>query len=429
MAAKSEEQELITRVSGAAPAARMMRRYWMPALWTDELPVPDGTPVRVRMFGENLVAFRDTSGAVGLLAEGCPHRLASLALGRNEEGGLRCIYHGWKFDLNGACVDMPTEPGEHGFRDRMRATSYPVREAGGIVWAYLGGAGEEPAFPNYDWTAVPRSHVAHLKFVENANYLQAVEGAIDSAHTRFLHRGTLDPHEEATRNAFSLDLAPRLEAVDTTYGFRYVAIRKPNVDADKIKYAKSTRFVMPTTAITSKPMESDHPSLTQIFVPIDDDHTMHYSIWHATNGKPLDELGLRRYYKLEPGVDLDARFRPRSSEDNWWNQDRAIMQNGDWSGISGLMTQDAACQESMGPIADRSQEHLGTSDVAIIRMRRRMLENVRGFVAGQAPIGLDAPIAYECLHSVPQLGIPVGEPWQNVDSYPGEFAAEPARAR
>jgi phenylpropionate dioxygenase-like ring-hydroxylating dioxygenase large terminal subunit len=123
MAAKSDEQELITQVSGAAPAARMMRRYWMPALWSEELPVPDGTPVRVRMFGENLVAFRDTSGAVGLVAEGCPHRLASLALGRNEEGGLRCIYHGWKFDVKGVCVDMPTEPGEHGFKNRMRVAS------------------------------------------------------------------------------------------------------------------------------------------------------------------------------------------------------------------------------------------------------------------------------------------------------------------
>ena len=429
MAAKSEEQELITRVTGNAPAAQMMRRYWMPALWSEEIAEPDGTPVRVRMFGENLVAFRDTSGTAGLLAEGCPHRLASLALGRNEEGGIRCIYHGWKFGADGACLDMPTEPGEHGFRSRMRATSYPVREAGGIVWAYLGPAGGEAAFPRYDWTSVPRSHVAHLKFVEDANYLQAVEGSIDSAHTRFLHRGTLDPHEEATRNALSLDLAPRLEAVDTTYGFRYVAIRKPNVDADKFKYAKSTRFVMPTTAITSKPMEADHPALTQIFVPIDDEHTMHYTIWHATNGRPLDEPALRRYYKLEPAVDLDARFRPKSNLDNWWHQDRAIMSNGDWSGIAGLMTQDAACQESMGPIVDRSQEHLGTSDVAIIRMRRRMLENVRRFMEGRTPIGLEGPIAYERLHSVPQLRIPIDEPWQNVDSYDGEFAAEPARVR
>ncbi len=428
MSKRSEEQELITRVSSTAPAAQMMRRYWLPALWSDELAERDGTPVRVRMFAENLVAFRDTNGTIGLVAEGCPHRLASLALGRNEEGGIRCIYHGWKFDVHGACLDMPTEPGEHRFRDRMRVTSYLVREAGGIVWAYLGPGGAEPAFPNYDWTAVPRSHVAHLKFVENANYLQAVEGAIDSAHTRFLHRGTLDPHEEATRNALSLDLAPRLEALDTTYGFRYVAIRKPNVDADKIKYAKSTRFVMPTTAITSKPMEADHPSLTQIFVPMDDEHTMHYTIWHATNGKPLDESAVRRYYKLEPGVDLDARFRPFSREDNSWNQDRAIMRNGDWSGIPGLMTQDAACQESMGPIADREQEHLGTSDVAIIRMRRRMLENVRGFLDGAPPIGLGTSIAYECLHSVPQLAISIDEPWQNVDSYDGEFADEPAHA-
>ena len=175
-------------------------------------------------------------------------------------------------------------------------------------------------------------------------------------------------------------------------------------------------------------MEADHPALTQIFVPIDDEHTMHYTIWHATNGEPLDELAQRRYYRLEPGVDLDRNFRPLSNLDNWWNQDRALMNAGDWSGIAGLMTQDAACQESMGAIADRSQEHLGTSDIAIIRMRRRMLENVRGFIAGKAPIGLEAPIAYENLHSVPQLAIAIDSPWQDVDSYPGEFAAEPVRA-
>jgi phthalate 4,5-dioxygenase oxygenase subunit len=429
MSARENDQELITRVAGTAPAGQMMRRYWLPALWSDELAERDGTPVRVRILGENLVALRDSQGEAGLIAEACPHRLASLALGRNEEGGLRCIYHGWKFDVRGACVDMPTEPGNYGFRDRMRVKSYPVREAGGLVWAYLGPAGEEPVLPAYDWTSVPRSNVAHLKFVENANYLQAAEGAIDSAHTRFLHRGTLDPQEEATRNALSLDLAPRLEAVDTTYGFRYVALRKPNVDADKFVYAKSTRFVMPTTAITSKPMEADHPALTQIFVPIDDEHTMHFTIWHSTNGKPLDEQALRREYRLEPGVDLDRYFRPLSNANNWWNQDRDLMSRGDWTGIAGLMTQDAACQESMGPIADRSQEHLGTSDVAIIRMRRRMLENVRGFVAGGTPIGLASPIAYERLRSVPQLAIGVGEAWQDVDSYDGEYAVQTANAR
>ncbi len=143
---KREEQELITRVTGNAPAAQMMRRYWMPALWSEEIASPDGTPVRVCMFGEKLVAFRDTAGVPGLLREACPHRLASLALGRNEESGLRCIYHGWKFGVDGACLDMPTEPDEHGFRNRMRVVSYPVREAGGIVWAYLGPADQEPAF-------------------------------------------------------------------------------------------------------------------------------------------------------------------------------------------------------------------------------------------------------------------------------------------
>ncbi len=219
------ENERITRVTGTAPAGALMRRYWLPALLADEVATPDGTPARVRLLGEDLVAFRDTDGKLGLIAARCPHRLASLALGRNEESGLRCIYHGWKFDVGGRCVDMPTEPGNFGFQDRMSTRSYPVREAGGLVWAYLGDPDRKPPFPAFDWTMLPRDHVAPVKFVENTNYLQAVEGAIDTAHSWFLHRGALRDWKQ--RAELSMDLSPRLETEDTHYGFRYAAIRKP----------------------------------------------------------------------------------------------------------------------------------------------------------------------------------------------------------
>jgi phthalate 4,5-dioxygenase len=425
---QKEEHDLITRVSGDAPLGQMMRRYWLPALWSEEVAERDGTPIRVRMLGSNLVAFRDSAGQVGLLDEACPHRLASLALGRNEEGGLRCIYHGWKFNIRGRCVEMPTEPAGHGFAERMRTGSYAVREAGGIVWAYLGPPQLEPAFPAYDWTALPREQISHLKFVENANYLQMAEGAIDSAHTRFLHRGSLQispdggRDEELKRNALSLDLAPRLETADTTYGFRYVAIRKPNQDPDKRKYVKITRYVFPTTAVTSRPMDETFPALTQIFVPMDDERTMHYSIFHSLDGKPLQEEAMRRRQRLEPGVDLDAQFRHRNSSANWWHQDRVAMKAGDWTGIAGLMNQDVACQESMGPIVDHANERLGTSDVAIIKLRRRMLESVKRFIDGSPPIGLQDPVEYERLRSVSQITIGIDDPWQNVETYPGEYA-------
>jgi phthalate 4,5-dioxygenase oxygenase subunit len=426
MSLRSDEQELICRVSGDAPAGAMMRRYWLPALLSDEVAERDGTPVRIRLLGRNYVAFRDSAGRVGVLDEVCPHRLASLALGRNEEGGLRCIYHGWKFGVDGACLEMPTEPEGSSYKDRMRARAYAVREAGGFVWAYLGPPECEPAFPAYDWTAQPREQIAILKFLENANYLQMLEGAIDSAHTRFLHRGLGVGREEAVRNALSLDLAPRLEAADTTYGFRYNATRKPNVDADRLKYVKITRYVFPTTAVTAGPLSEGFPALTQIFVPVDDEHTMHYSIWHSLDGTALDEPAMRRRWKIEPGVDLDRWWRPLRNADNWWEQDRAAMRNGSYTGIVGAVIQDAAVQESMGAITDHARERLGSSDVAIIRLRRRMRESVRRFLAGEPPIGLEAPIAYDRLTHVPQGAVPIEAPWQDLETYPGEYPADRA---
>jgi phthalate 4,5-dioxygenase oxygenase subunit len=418
---KREEQDLICRVEGDAPLGAMMRRYWLPALLSSEVAERDGTPVRVRMLGQNMVAFRDSHGVLGLVDEACPHRRASLGLGRNEEGGIRCIYHGWKFDVRGTCVEMPTEPGDFGFADRLRLGAYVVREAGGIVWAYLGPRELEPAFPAFDWTSQPREQIALLKFVQNTNYLQAAEGSIDSAHTRFLHRGTVEGNEEKTRNALTTDLAPRLEAADTCYGFRYVAIRRPNENPDTMKTVKMTRYVFPTTAVTSRPIERGNAALSQIFVPIDDTHTMHYSIWHQLDGRPIDERAQLERYHMVPGVHQDAGYRPYATLENWYRQDRDAMKRGSWTGIDSLMIQDAACQETMGPIADHSLERLGTSDVAIIRLRKRMLESVRRFMAGEAPIGLDVPYAYANLTHIEQVPIPIDEPWQSIQTFDGEF--------
>jgi phthalate 4,5-dioxygenase len=418
---KQEEQDLICRVTGDAPMGQMMRRYWLPALLDEEIREPDGTPVRVRILGDNLVAFRASDGTLGIVDAACPHRLASLALGRNEEGGLRCIYHGWKFGTDGACLEMPTEPEGYNFRDRLRIRSYPVREAGGIVWVYLGPPELEPAFPAFDWTQQPRDQIATVKFFENANYLQMAEGAIDSAHTRFLHRGTIEPNEEKTRNNLTRDLAPKLECADTCYGFRYVAIRKPNENPDKLKTVKMTRYVFPTTAITSRQISRDNPALLQIFVPVDDQHTMHYSIWHSLVGKPVDQERQRARYCMRPGIDLDAQWRPFATLENWYQQDREKMKNGSWTGIDSLMMQDAACQETMGPITDHSQERLGTSDVAIIRLRRRLLESVRAFQAGEPPIGLATRYDHAQLTHIEQIPIPVEDRWQDVQTFPGEY--------
>ena len=410
-----EENELICRVEGDAPTGAMMRRYWLPALLADEVTERDGPPVRVRLVGRNLVAFRDSEGRLGMLDAACPHRLASLALGRNEENGLRCIYHGWKFDVQGRCSEMPTEPAGHGYQQRMSIRSYPVREAGGMIWTYIGPPEHEPPFPAFDWTALPRRQLALIKFVEKTNYLQATEGAIDTAHSWFLHRGGL--RDWKLRSSISMDLSPKLEAEDTNYGFRYAAIRRPNEDPDKRKYVKVTNFVFPTTVLVPRPLD---PTVR----PIVHAHTMHYSIFFGINGEPVDEPGLGEYLNWIPGGNVDANFGLDMSEENGWKQDRASMKDGSsYSGIKGFPLQDVACQESMGSIVDRTLEHLGTSDIAIIRMRRRMLENIRRVMDGLDPIGVDGSVDYPHLRSEQRV-IGIDEPWQQIGAFAGEYAGK-----
>ena len=416
-----EENELITRVEGDAPAGRLMRRYWLPALMSDEVVDPDGTPVRVRLVGQNLVAFRDSSGKLGMIDEACPHRLASLALGRNEEGGVRCIYHGWKFDVAGRCFDMPTEPAGYNFQDRMNVRSYPVREGGGLVWTYLGPPEHEPPFPAFDWTTKRRDQLALVKLIENTNYLQAAEGGIDTAHSWFLHRGVLQDWKH--RSALSMDLSPRLEAEDTNYGFRYAAIRRTNQDPDKFKYIKVTNFVFPATVLVPRPLDPNVKPIVQIFIPMDDTHTMHYSLFFSIDDGPIDEQYIREDLNWIPGVNLDEHYRLDTVEANGWKQDRAAMKDGSlYCGIKGFPRQDVACQESMGPIVDRSLEHLGTSDIAIIRMRRRMLDNVRRVMNGLAPIGTDGSVDYPNLRSESRV-IGIDEPWQQIGGSAGEYVA------
>jgi phthalate 4,5-dioxygenase oxygenase subunit len=407
-----DENDLLTRITGNAPAGQMLRRYWLPACWSDEVAEPDGTPVRVRMFGQDFVAFRDTAGTVALVDAACPHRRASLALGRNDAGGLRCIYHGWKFDARGACVDMPTEPGDSSFARRTRIGSYPVRDAGGLIWAYLGPAEHEPAFPAYDWTALPRDHIAHMRYAERANWLQCAEGTIDTTHSWFLHSGATPDWK--LRSSVSMDFSPKLEAEDTPYGFRYAAIRRPIANPETHQYVKITVYAFPSTGIIARPMDDTLATLIQIFVPVDDERTMVYSVMHSFNGKPLDETAIRTSLHLRPGIDVDANWQPRFCTADGWIQDRAAMKTGaSYTGIDGFPNQDVAVQESMGHIVDRSQEHLGTSDIAIIRMRKRMLESVRRFMAGEAPVGLGVAVEYANLYAE-QAIIPIGEPWQSV---------------
>ena len=227
MALSRMDNERLTRVGAGTPMGETMRRYWLPALLSAELPEPDGPPVRVRLLGENLVAFRDTGGRLGLLEEFCPHRRTSLFLGRNEEGGLRCVYHGWKFDADGNCLDMMNEPEGSDYHTKVRAVSYPAVEMGGVVWAYLGPAERRPPLPRFEWTQVPDSHRLITKNRQECNWLQGLEGGIDTAHAPILHRRIT---KNTTRPGFGVDTdfvtgkAPKVEVDRTDYGYRYAGI-------------------------------------------------------------------------------------------------------------------------------------------------------------------------------------------------------------
>src|SRR5579862_6331462 len=237
----AEENELLTCTGPATPMGGLMRRYWVPACLSEELPEPDGPPVRVRSLEERLVAFRDSAGQVGLLQEPCPHRGCSLFLACNEEGGLRCIYHGWKFDVSGRCLDMPAEDESSGFKDKVRARAYPVREAGGMVWAYFGPAEKTPPFPNFECLGLPDGQWHAWKMLEECNYLQAIEGGIDTVHGGFLHRRT--PYGVDDSGAVvSSRKRPKIEVQTTRYGFRYGALREAG---EGEQYIRVTPFVFP----------------------------------------------------------------------------------------------------------------------------------------------------------------------------------------
>jgi phthalate 4,5-dioxygenase len=419
-----EENERLCRVGPETPMGRMMRRYWLPALSSSDLEA-GGDPKRVRLLGEDLVAFRDDRGRVGLLDELCPHRRASLALGRNENGALECLYHGWRIDCTGKILDTPVEAEDSTFKDRLRATAYSVYEAGGIVWAYMGPAGLEPPPLDFYFTQVPPEHVLMIRVKTSSNWAQGVEGVIDSSHTNLLHRHGVRPSGDVTATTTvdsglvarqpSSDTRPRMEAQDTPYGFRYAAIRKPIVDPETQKYVRVSLFIAPVYAMFPPPKGW---VWMQMFVPVDDENTMFYFI--MVSETPLDDKQRARMLEeteMRPGIDIDSDLRHKRNRANNWLQDRAAMRRGDsHTGLAGVNPEDFAVQESMGAFLDRSKEHLGVSDTAVIRFRRMMLDAVKRFTdEGTTPVGLTAPIPYAVLRAEEQM-LPIDASWHTVSA-------------
>ena len=380
-----ENNERITRVGAGTPMGETLRRYWMPALLAWELPEPDCAPVRVRLLGEDLVAFRTTDGRIGMVEEFCPHRLASLWFGRNEENGLRCAYHGWKFDIEGNCTEQMNEPRE--LCSTVTITADPALEIGGVIWTYMGPAEKKPAPPNYAWTQVPEDQRFASKVVEECNWLQALEGGIDTSHFTILHRAI---KKDPSHSGIPVDApgvvggAPELEVDITDYGYAYFGIRPLG---EEESYVRGYHFIMPFTQLRP-PGPDQQRTNGHYWVPMDDESCMVWNFYHTHDGQPIPE-DVDKGAGNELGVDVDVEngFRSIRNKSNNWMIDREVQKTDTFSGIKGINAQDRAVQESMGLIVDRTKEHLGPADRAIIATRKLLLEAVSVVEQGGDPVG------------------------------------------
>jgi phthalate 4,5-dioxygenase oxygenase subunit len=417
---KAEHNELLVRTGPGTAMGDLFRRYWLPALLATELPQPDCPQVRLKLLGERMVAFRDTQGRLGLIDEFCAHRGVSLFFARNEECGLRCPYHGWKYDVTGQCVDVPSEPAESGFCQKIKLKSYPLAERGGVIWVYMGPAGGEPPLPEWEFATVPAEQSYTSKRVQECNFLQAMEGGIDSSHVSFLHSGALntDPLFKGSKgNQYNLgDKKPVFEVVESEGGL-YIGARRNAEDGSY--YWRITPWVMP--CFTMVPPRGDHPMHGHFWIPIDDENCWAWSFdYHPV--RALTELE-RQAMEAGKGIHVavDKSFRPLQNKDNDYLIDRAAQKAGrSFSGVEGFGMQDASVQESMGPIQDRTKENLVSTDNGIIMARHRLMKAAKELVAkGTLPPGRDP--AHQRVRSVAVV-LPSGTPFK-------EGAGEALKAR
>ena len=395
---RAEENEYVTRVGPGTPMGNLMRQYWLPAMLSSELPKPDCPPVRVLLLGEKLIAFRDSDGRVGLLDNFCPHRGASLFFGRNEECGLRCVYHGWKFDVEGRCVDMPSEPPDSNFKNKVRARAYPCRERGGVVWAYMGPRETAPPLPDIEANQLPEDNCQVTAYQRECNWLQGLEGDIDTAHIGFLHFGSerAEDQLEGTFRYYTLkDRAPRYAVLDTEYGAMYGAYRPAGPGQ---QYWRIAQFLFPFYTMTPTGLLG-RQIIGRAWVPMDDHHMLLFSMTPKPSAEFIAarERGGAIRPLLKPNTtDWHGRFRLEADESNDYLMDRGRQeQDEEYSGIAGIHLQDQAITESMGPIYDRTQEHLGSSDAMVIRVRRRLIAAARALQeSGAMPPGVEQPEVY-----------------------------------
>jgi phthalate 4,5-dioxygenase oxygenase subunit len=416
-----EENDLLCRVEGDAPMGQLMRRHWTPICLSEEVSQPDGPPVKARILGEDLVVFRDTRGRLGVMDEYCPHRHVSLVFGRNEECGLRCLYHGWKMDVDGNVVEMASEPASSSLTEKVKHRAYPTQEWAGFVWAYLGPRETLTDFVPPAWAPTADVQISIAKAIVPCNWAQILEGAIDSAHSSSLHSSDMVPARvdgaKATEKTWlrpSTDKAPRMQIQRTGYGFRYAALRRPLANASTHDYVRSTVFVAPAAALIPP---NNLYNVANINVPVDDTHTaFHFMAWGRQGQTPETETW-RKFLGQRLGVDLTSTYVPLRNRENHYWQDREAMKASNFTGITGFPNQDIAMWVTMGQIADRSNERLGASDLAVVEFRRQMVEAVRAFQEGKPAIGTgDARITADvCAY---QAIVPKTTDWRAFDARP-----------
>ena len=397
----SAENELMCRVGPGAAQGKAMRRFWLPALLSSELPAPDCDPLRVQVLGEDLVAFRDTQGEVGLIDEYCRHRNASLSLGRVEGCGIRCIYHGWKFDRHGNVLETPNVDDPR-FKERLKAKAYPVHEAAGMVWVYMGPKELQPPFPNYPFLDVPQTNRLNAMAIVPCNFVQVMEGLVDSSHLSVLHTVGLKntvvselSFAEKTSH-MQYNAMPRIEADDTDFGFHYVAMRKMSDEAGEHIIARIAAFQAPCFVF------NPNGDLWFACVPMNDEKVMFFHLWWDPEKKmgeePLASEQLR-FVGLDPetleewGMTRATHELGRCGRHNRYLQDREAMRRGHFTGIANFTQEDAVVSASGGAIRDRSQEMLCVADLAITRLYRTLLKTAEAGAKDEDPIGLNADVS------------------------------------
>ena len=367
-----ENNAILTRTGPETPMGKLMRSFWTPAMLEREIPAADEPPVRLTLLGENLVVFRDTEGRIGVLDEHCPHRAASLFFGRNEEGGIRCVYHGWKFSVEGKCLDMPTEAPGSPMRSRVRAVAYPARLAGGVLWVYM-GEGDAPPLPDFEFLGLPDDHIYASRWEQDCNYAQAMEGELDSAHVGFLHSLVNKIEGDAqtlTGEYFRDDKAPTWKIVPTPAGFMACNGRRT---ADGQRYWRLNQFLTPF--YTMIPPHPNDAQLVRMWVPMTDERCWVICVTfrpeHPLGDKELAAWrnGDVAHRKVVPGTTV-----PTERKDNNYLIDRDAQKTQSFTGIAGVRAQDAMVCESAGAIVDRTRENLGSSDRAVVAMRRTLID-------------------------------------------------------